>query len=91
MKGYIYLIESVKNFNRYCGSTINPTKRIRQHNNGEVKATKKGIPWKCLLIICIGNITEAKKIEYYIKRQKEKLTIRNIIKILNRYFENMGR
>jgi len=40
----IYLIESVKNKRRYLGSTNNPAKRINEHNNQRVEATKDFIP-----------------------------------------------
>jgi putative endonuclease len=86
MEGFIYLIKSVNNDKLYLGSTNNPNNRITEHNKGKCKATSKNVPWKCLLVIKIGTLQEAKKIEYYIKHQKEKLTVKNIIKALNRYF-----
>jgi putative endonuclease len=88
MGGFIYLIKSIKNGRLYLGSTDNPTRRISEHNNQICEATRDFIPWKCILIINLEDLTIARKVEYYIKRQKEKLTVQNIIKILNRYFEN---
>ena len=88
MAGYIYLIESKKWKKCYLGSTDNPTRRIKEHNEGKNKSTQKGVPWKCLLIIKIENLQKARKIEFYLKRNKEKLTVKNIIKILNKYFDN---
>jgi predicted GIY-YIG superfamily endonuclease len=86
MEGFIYLIESVKNKKRYLGSTDNPARRINEHNKGKCITTRRDMPWKCLLIINVGLLTDAKKIEYYIKIQKEKFTVENIIKALNRYY-----
>ena len=87
MNGYIYLIASLKNEKRYLGSTNNPSQRINAHNHGKCIFTKNYCPWKCILVISVGNLNEARKIEYYIKRQKEKLTIKNIIKALDSYYQ----
>ena len=90
MNGFLYLLESVKSKRRYLGSTINPNNRIFEHNNNRVKATKNKGPWKCLFIINVGDIAEAKKIEFYIKRQKERLSVRNVVKIINEYYIKSG-
>ena len=87
IKGFIYLIESIKNKKRYLGSTNNPVIRISEHNRGYVKATRINKPWKYLMVINIGSLKEAREIEYYIKRQELQLTVRNVIKILNWYYE----
>ena len=87
MDGYIYLIESIKNGKLYFGSTNRPGIRIKEHNDKICKATRNFIPWRCLLIIKVNDLQEARKIEYYIKRYKEKLNTKNIVKILNNYFQ----
>ena len=87
MEGFLYLIESIDTKRRYLGSTIKPAERIREHNYKKNKSTRHKAPWRCLLVINVGDITRAKKIENYIKKQKETLSIKNIIKIINRYFE----
>ena len=87
MNGFIYLIESINSKKLYLGSTQSPNNRIKNHNFGNTETTKKDKPWKCLMIINVGNIEEALKIEKYIKQQKEKLTVKNIIKSINRYYK----
>ena len=87
IKGFIYLIESIKNKKRYLGSTNNSVIRISEHNRGYVKATRINKPWKYIMVINIGSLKEAREIEYYIKRQELQLTVRNVIKILNWYYE----
>jgi putative endonuclease len=89
-RGYIYLLISDKNKKLYLGSTINPNIRIKQHNNGEVKSTIFSKPWRFLLIVNIGTEEEARKIEYYIKAQKIKLNVKNVIRAINWYFERSG-
>lgn len=88
--GFIYLLESINFPKYYLGSTDNPNRRIAEHNSGNCKTTDKFKPWRCILVIKAGDLTEAKKIEYYLKEQKEKLTVPNIVKSLNRYFEKNG-
>ena len=88
MEGFIYLIESTKNNCLYLGSTNNPARRINEHNRGKNKATKNNIPWKCLAIIKMANLQEARQAEYYIKKYKEKLSVKKVIKILNIFFIN---
>lgn len=85
--GYIYLLKSKEFSKLYLGSTDNPSRRIKYHNDGYSKATRNFKPWDCLLVINVGNLQEARRIEYYIKENKEKLVIQNVIKSLNRYFE----
>lgn len=89
--GFIYVIESIEKGNRYLGSTSNPKERIIYHNRGRVKATRNGAPWKYVLILNVGDVTEARKIEYYAKRQKiSLLKTENIIKILYWYYQKKG-
>jgi predicted GIY-YIG superfamily endonuclease len=85
-RGFIYLLESIKANKYYLGSTNCPARRIAQHNKGVVTATMNYLPWRCLFVIYIGTLTEAKRVEYYIKKQKLKLYPQNVIKILNWYF-----
>lgn len=86
MKGFIYLIHSLKIDQLYLGSTNDPAVRINEHNKGYNTSTAKGTPWECSLIIKMKDLEEARKVEYYIKRQKEKLSVKNVVKIINYYF-----
>jgi predicted GIY-YIG superfamily endonuclease len=84
--GFLYLIRSKKHGNCYLGSTDNPRIGIKKHNSENYKATKNGIPWTAELVIKLESLSEARKVEYYIKTYKEKLTARDVIRILNEYF-----
>jgi putative endonuclease len=86
MGGYIYLLQSKNNPDKfYLGSTSNPAQRMQYHNIGKNKSTALHKPWKCLLIIYIENIDKAKQLEYYIKKQKEKLSVKNVIKLIYKF------
>ena len=45
MNYYLYILKSIKNGRYYYGSTSNIEKRIRKHNNGNVRSTKAYRPW----------------------------------------------
>ena len=42
---WVYIIKSKKNGSLYIGSTSNLGKRIREHNEGKSRSTKRYIPW----------------------------------------------
>jgi putative endonuclease len=44
----VYLLRSLKNNSLYIGSTDNLMRRIREHNAGLSKSTKRYVPWKCV-------------------------------------------
>ena len=51
MKYYVYILYSQKRQKYYVGQTNNVISRLLRHNNGYVKSTKSGLPWKLLLTI----------------------------------------
>ena len=89
-EGFIYLLKS-KNFTDkyYLGSCENPQLRIEQHNKGLNKSTATHKPWKCILVINVGSVQEARKIEYYIKKNKESLNIKTVIKLIHKYYNKL--
>jgi putative endonuclease len=45
---YVYVLKSAKTGRRYVGSCRNVDERLRRHNAGHSKATRRGIPWSLL-------------------------------------------
>ena len=45
---YVYVLKSAKTGCRYVGSCRNVDERLRRHNAGHSKATRRGIPWSLL-------------------------------------------
>jgi putative endonuclease len=45
---FVYILRSLKNCELYIGSTDNLARRIREHNAGLSKSTKRYMPWKCI-------------------------------------------
>jgi len=64
---YVYVLWSDKLRKRYTGSCKDIPIRFRQHNNGESKFTKGGIPWKLIHSEEYLTKTEARKREIFLK------------------------
>ena len=72
MTGYLYILQSEKSGRYYIGSTNDPDRRLSQHKNGQVSATRNKGPWKRIALIEFLAPTIAKKAEYHLKRQKNR-------------------
>ncbi len=84
MKYYVYILYS-ENLNRYyIGSTVlDVGERLERHindYNGKTKFTHKVKDWQVFLTIECDTLTQARKIEYHIKRMKSRVYINNLSK-----------
>ncbi len=43
---YVYILRSQDSKKYYVGSTQDVTNRLREHNQGETRSTRQGIPWE---------------------------------------------
>ncbi len=76
---YTYILFSEKLNIYYVGSTGNLEDRLKRHNTGRSKFTKRGIPWKLVYQKQYLTKSEAYQAELYIKSQKSKKYIENLI------------
>jgi putative endonuclease len=76
---YTYILYSEKLDSYYTGSTSNIEDRILRHNSGRSIYTKRGIPWKLVYFKIYNSKSEAFKAEMYIKSQKSRLYIEQLI------------
>ena len=76
---YNYILFSEKLNIYYVGSTGNLEDRLKRHNTGRSKFTKRGIPWKLVYQKQYLTKSEAYQAELYIKAQKSKKYIENLI------------
>ncbi len=76
---YNYILFSEKLNIYYVGSTGNLEDRLKRHNTGRSNFTKRGIPWKLVYQKQYLTKSEAYKAELYIKSQKSKKYIENLI------------
>jgi len=69
MKYYVYILRSITTEKYYVGQTYNVEKRAREHNEGLVRSTKSGKPWKLIWTRETDSRSEAMKIERTIKKR----------------------
>ena len=75
----VYILQSLKNTRYYIGSTDNISKRIEEHNQGKVKATRYIMPLKLKAFLPCVTITKARQAECRLKRYKRKDIIGHVI------------
>jgi putative endonuclease len=64
---YTYVLKSKKDGNHYIGFTENIDKRIKEHNEGLVTATKNRLPFELVYFEACNNKEKAIKREKYFK------------------------
>ncbi|MDD5567247.1 MAG: GIY-YIG nuclease family protein [Patescibacteria group bacterium] len=46
MNWHVYILKSLKDGSHYVGSASNVNIRLKRHNSGKVRSTKRGVPWE---------------------------------------------
>lgn len=64
----------------YVGSTNDFERRLLEHNGGLSKYTRKKLPLKLVFKREFTNLKEARKFEYFIKKQRNKKFYQKLIK-----------
>ncbi len=77
---YTYILYSSKIDKYYVGSTDDLQWRLKRHNMGWGKYTKRGIPWKIVCYEKFKSKTEALKREKEIKCKKSRKYIEELIR-----------
>jgi putative endonuclease len=67
---YVYVLESVKDGNRYIGFTTDLTRRVKEHKKGYSFATKFRLPLKFVYAEVCTNEQDARRREEYFKTTK---------------------
>ncbi|MBN1331394.1 GIY-YIG nuclease family protein [Candidatus Dojkabacteria bacterium] len=75
----VYILKSEKFDRYYIGSTGNIKDRLRRHNEGREKYTKKYAPWELKYKKYFNTRSEAVRFENHIKEQKDRSYIENLI------------
>ena len=79
MKGFVYILKSLKDNKSYIGSSPNVYRRLNEHNKGYVKSTKSRLPFVLINILEFENLDVARKMENKFKRSHNSLN-RELIK-----------
>ncbi len=69
---YTYVLKSEKDSKLYIGFSKDLRKRIKEHNNGLVEATKERRPFKLIYYEACLNKDDARSRELYLKTGKGK-------------------
>jgi len=68
MSFYVYIIYSPKYDKYYKGFTLNPQKRLEEHNDGLSRYTSNFRPWKLVFLEKFNDKTKALKRERGLKK-----------------------
>lgn len=66
----VYVLKSLKDGNRYIGSTNDLKRRLREHDEGKVFSTKNRRPLKLIYYQEFGNLIEARIYESKYKKSR---------------------
>jgi len=77
---YLYILESQQNSSFYIGVCHDIKKRIKLHNQGLIKSTKRYIPWNVIYTEPYHNLKSARKRELQLKFWKKRNAIERLIK-----------
>jgi putative endonuclease len=80
MAAFLYILYSEKLDKFYIGSTTDIDRRISEQNRGKEKFTKTGMPWELKYKEEFSELIDARRRELFIKKQKSRKFIENLIK-----------
>ncbi|HUZ92925.1 MAG TPA: GIY-YIG nuclease family protein, partial [Candidatus Paceibacterota bacterium] len=75
----VYVLQSRKNGRYYVGSTIDIARRLQEHGQGFVKATRFIRPLELKLFVECATLKMARKTEYRLKKYKTNNIIEKLI------------
>ena len=82
MPYYVYILYSKSIDKYYVGKTENPEGRLRYHDSALNQIwTKRGKPWELVKLIEFENSTLSSKAERFIKKQKSRKFIQEIVEL----------
>jgi putative endonuclease len=67
---YVYVLQSDKNGRHYVGCSVDPQRRLAEHNAGESQSTRGRGPWRLVHLEAYGTLTAARQREQALKRKK---------------------
>lgn len=77
--GFVYILRSLVNGRDYIGSTKNLDKRLIEHNSGKTKSLRFIRPLELTFSQEYNYLSDARKIEYKLKKLKSRYIIEKII------------
>lgn len=80
LMGVVYILQSLVNSRFYIGSTNHLERRLKEHNDGASRYTRLTKPFKLVFSQRYPTLSEARKVELWLKKQKDSDFLRRIIK-----------
>jgi predicted GIY-YIG superfamily endonuclease len=77
---HVYLIQNAEG-RRYIGISSDVPRRLDQHNNGESRWTAQFGPWTLIWISRPFDLTDARKLENLMKKQKGGSGLQSLLNI----------
>lgn len=77
---YVYVLKSIKNGDIYIGYSEDLRERYKNHNQGNVKATKFNCPWKLVFYEAYKDKRDVAKRERQLKGHKSKIDLKKQLK-----------
>lgn len=77
---YVYGLKSVKNNDLYIGFSGDLKQRFKDHNQGNVKATKDNRPWKLVYYEAYKDKRDATRRERQLKNHRAKVDLKKQLK-----------
>jgi len=78
----VYILISSKDHKTYTGSTDDIERRLKEHQNGECKATENRRPLQLIYSEKFDSLIEARKREHYFKTASGRRVLRRILENL---------
>lgn len=79
MNWSVYILLSKKDFKTYCGSTNDLVRRVAEHNNGSVTATKNRRPLEIINVEKFETEINARQKEQYFKTSSGRKKLKVLI------------
>ena len=76
---FVYILRSLKDGFYYVGCSVDPQRRLIEHNDGESKSTRSHRPYEIACLEEFPNLSAARKRESEIKRKKSRQYIEWLI------------
>jgi putative endonuclease len=83
MKGYVYLLLSVKDLRTYLGSTPDLDRRLKEHNMGNNLSTRNRRPFTLIYSEKYETLNQARIREHYLKTKNGRRKLKKILGSLN--------
>ena len=76
---YVYVIQSEPSGRRYVGIAQDLSRRLKEHNGGQVNSTKAYAPWKLVYQETFTSHAEARLREKYLKSSAGRRYLKKIL------------